>query len=104
MFPKIEFTTTGVPSNSLTIAFATADPRIKDGTIVLDASSLTAGKNVDVMVRDREVYVDGVLNNGLISSVNYWPMISPEYSTSITWTNTTGITSNKVDYYEALSA
>lgn len=103
LFPKIEFTTTGVPASNLTVALSSADPNLVNGTIVLKADSLTSGKNVDIIVRDREVYVDGVINNALISSAT-WPMISPAYQTTIAWTNTTNTTTQNVKYYEAISA
>jgi hypothetical protein len=102
-FPKLSFTTSGVPLTNLTVSLASSDPQIANATIVLDASSLTTGKEVDIIVRDREVFVDGVINNALVTSAT-WPMISPWYDTTILWTNTTNTTLHKVDWFEALSA
>jgi hypothetical protein len=103
MFPKVEFDTTGAGASNLTIAFTSSDANIVNGTIVLDISGLTSGKNVDIIVRDREVYVNNVMDNTLITSAT-WPMVSPAFDTTVTWTNITNIANMNVKYYEAFSA
>lgn len=104
MFPRIEFSMTGAGASNLTVTFTTSDPMLTSPVaLVIDASGLSSGEDVAINVRDREVFVDGVMDNTILTTPA-WPVISPDYTTTVAWTNTTNTSGRAVKYREALSA
>lgn len=103
-FPVIQFSMTGAGHASLTIAFTSSDPQIPNTSVVIDASGLSNNDDVVIYARDREVWVNGAIDNSILSTSTTWPVISPDYDVTITWTNTTNVTANSVKFREALSA
>lgn len=104
VFPLIQFTMTGAGASNLTISIANADTKLPDGSIVIDASGLANTDVVTIVAKDREVYKNGVVDNTLLASAPTWPVLSPDETVTVTWTNTTNVTSNVVKYFETLHA
>lgn len=99
VWPRILFSMDDAGSATLTITTTLGH---MGAALVLDASGLSTGDDVEIDCRNGSIYVNDALDDSIYVSGDY-PILRGNGDTTVAWTNTTNVTasSNQVKYRES---